>query len=147
MTDKEIVKILEYCSIEGAESCVLCPLFHKENCFQILSVGSLNIIKRQQAEINRQKAEIEKLQLSRKQKLKEIERLSNKCESVFLSHDEEIGQAKKRARAEAIKEFADKLSILIRKQLTTSTLEKKEAYCFCLYEIDKLLEETAGDTK
>lgn len=45
------------------------------------------------------------------------------------------------AKAEAVKEFAVRLTMQIQKQLPTVTLEKKEIIFFCLDEIDNLVKE------
>ena len=117
MTDKEIIKALECCIKLNAEPrnweiCKKdCP--YKFNCCdreKEISVEKdiLDLINRQQAENNRQKAEIEKLQLSRKQKLKEIEKLTINMNAFGLGMKREKERADT-IRAEAIKEFADRL--------------------------------------
>ena len=92
MTDNDIIKALECCKSSNTFiDCNECPYVEcltDKGCLGELLTHTLDLIKRQKAE---------------------IERLSDKCESVFLSHDEEIGQAKKQARAEAITEFAERL--------------------------------------
>lgn len=62
MTDKAIVKALKTCSTKGT-SCKDCPAFVKvdrSNCRNVL-VGSLDIINRQQAEIEKLKIENQSL--------------------------------------------------------------------------------------
>ena len=73
-------------------------------------------------EINRQNAEIKKLRYN--------------LEAVL---DERADHS------EAIKEFAEKSEKAILPQLCVSTLEKKEAYYFCLDVINNLLKEMVGD--
>ncbi len=88
-------------------------------------------------EINRQKTEIEELR----------ERISYMEESIDYSRKEydreydRLVQKLQQAKAEAIKEFAERLNRMVLSQLTSSTLEKKEAYYFCLNEIDNLVKE------
>jgi hypothetical protein len=86
MNDADIIKAFEFCYKDGR--CEGCPLVGDRFCESTLPEAILDLINRRNAE---------------------IERLTNKCESVFLCHDEEIGQAKKWARAEAITEFAERL--------------------------------------
>lgn len=58
MTDQDIIKSLEIC-YEQEEKCGLCPM-HKEEtlsgmCWNKLVIEALNLIRRQQTEINRLK--------------------------------------------------------------------------------------------
>lgn len=55
MTDTEIIKALEYCSM-GEAICFMCPLYNKtDHCVDMLAENALDIINRQQAEIERLK--------------------------------------------------------------------------------------------
>lgn len=88
MTDAEIIKCLQICSTYGGK-CTACPAYVKvdrSNCKQVL-VGALDIINRQQAEIERLTA-------------RNFE-LSEKGEKVCV--------ALKNAKSEARKEFAERL--------------------------------------
>ena len=81
-TDNEIIKALECCTTKGV-SCKDCPAFVKvdrSNCRQVL-IGALNII-------NRQKAEIERLQ------------------SGVIEQHNAITEMIKQAKVKAVKEFA-----------------------------------------
>lgn len=52
MTDTEIMKALECCSNDDNEVCVNnCPLYKTEECCEELPMLALNLISRQQAEI------------------------------------------------------------------------------------------------
>lgn len=55
MTDKEIIKALECCKPNNDEGCLNCPLADVPlpKCAEILSKESVNLINRQQAEIER----------------------------------------------------------------------------------------------
>lgn len=86
MTDNDIIKVLECClnldcKKSPMEICDPCPYFHEGNCTYLLKENALNLI-------NRQKAEIERLE----------KQLDSKCDRCIA-----------RDRAEAIKEFAEKL--------------------------------------
>lgn len=79
MTDEQIVKALEYCL--STNSCEECPICNTDNCGFVLMRNAFDLIERQQAEI---------------EDLREI---------VFTDRTEAI----KKLKAEAIKEFAEKL--------------------------------------
>lgn len=59
MTDNEIIKALEYCSDEGRKNCKNCPIYKVTNCFGTLSGETVDLINRQQSEIDRLKNENE----------------------------------------------------------------------------------------
>ena len=97
-TDEEIIKALECCCKDNYEGdCPKCPLQLNGNCNVILAEHALDLI-------NRQKAEIESLN----------DMLCGKVTSLAASI--EIAEAEERykayilsLKAEAIKEFADRL--------------------------------------
>lgn len=62
MTDNEIIKALECCKVGGV--CTTCPLFECKsgNCIAQLNVAALDLIKRQQAEVERYKGVIKILE-------------------------------------------------------------------------------------
>ena len=62
MTDEQVIKALEQCGNIIVSSCKDCPLHEKynANCVRELTKESLDLINRQQAEIDDLKAEIEK---------------------------------------------------------------------------------------
>ena len=56
MTDEQIVKALECCSI-GEAICFMCPLYNKtDHCVDVLTENAHDIINRQKAEIEKLKA-------------------------------------------------------------------------------------------
>jgi hypothetical protein len=83
MTDREIIQALELCD-KDPFYCVNCPFYKNRFCRKELKEKSLDLI-------NRQQAEIEKLEGA-------ISYLEGVCEST-----------PDKVRAEAIKEFAEKL--------------------------------------
>ena len=89
MTDNEIIKALECCSTPRILDCENCPYSHDYSC-EVLERDALDLI-------NRQKAEIE-----RKDRI---------LESYALQHgtatDKEV--LLRQAKAEAVREFADKI--------------------------------------
>ena len=113
MTDNEIIKALECCR---DCKCKDCPCHNKETdgCKELDEQDILDLINRQKATIERQikaiqegyaliekqKAEIERLKEERIERIRELTR---------TVYDKEIAEAK----AEAIKEFAEKLKDLL----------------------------------
>lgn len=88
MTDNEIIKALECCADEYIHSCDYCP-FEKE-----CNGDNLNLVKYALDLINRQKAEIEKLQTD-----------NSSMQSTLAKMSMGVEQAK----VNAIKEFAERL--------------------------------------
>lgn len=70
-----------------------------------------------------------------------LEEIGRRIKQYEKQLDAKCDRSIARDRAEAIKEFVERLERRILPQLTCSTLEKKEAYCFCLDEIDNLVKE------
>jgi 2-hydroxy-3-keto-5-methylthiopentenyl-1-phosphate phosphatase len=113
MTDNEIIKALECCS--HSQHCSQCPYFHNdEECIK-LEKYALDLINRQQAEIERE--------TSLRQQWQE------KCKE-FLAEKQYI-------KAEAIKEFAERLKANRTKLLFSSTGFNKQ--------IDNLVKEMVGE--
>ena len=146
MTDKEIIKALECCA--DLFDCISCPC--KDFCGDLgkLQQNALDLINRQQAEIERLTADneqYEKINLlianQRNYRDKEIECLENAVEMLNC----ELDMAKDcipEQRAEAIKEFAERL--------------KKEKHSVCAghgmsecvvseFNIDNLVKEMVGE--
>lgn len=103
MTDNEIIKAMENCMRNDAarRSCIRCDYFnYSNNCLDKLVNDALDLI-------NRQKAEIERLQ-------KENKILSVNSDTAFQdglneAQDLYAEQIKNEVRSEAITEFADRL--------------------------------------
>lgn len=122
MTDNEIIKALECCArlnyVDGWSICKTdCP--YKSKCFE--EEKGLNFLKDVLDLINRQRAEIERLD-------KEVDRLSQ----CVLYHDGQI--------ADAVKDFAERLK--------TCLYDKPSIFTQQRYivndEIDKLVKEMTG---
>lgn len=129
-TDEEIVKALECCLCDNSE-CLQCQNkeFCKIECDE-LTTKTLDLINRKMEEIERLKAEIERIQKAR---LKQAKFLAEQKAQKY-----ELIDKLSRAKTEAYKEFAEKL---------------KEKHCdIVLYgeivtvnTIDNLLKEMVGD--
>lgn len=97
-TDEEITKALECCAGVDKEMCHNCPLSREgwgETCIQIMARETFSMI-------SRQKAEIERLQ-------RKEQKVSVVCNSAMEHYDNLYEQAKEMLKAEAIKEFANRL--------------------------------------
>lgn len=92
MTDEQIVKAMEYCA--STKPCKECPICNKDNCAIALTRNAFDLIKRQQAEIERLHEVINGFEEQSHKELMEYMRLSEKYET---------------ARAEAVREFAERL--------------------------------------
>ena len=125
-TDEEIIKALELCNKPAdPEICENCPFCSDFKCLYILKANALKLI-------NRQKAEIEKLENARQK------------QAQFLS--EERGQKYElidkltQVKAEAYKEFAERL----KEKKLQSTLDAR----ICTTEmIENLLKEMVGENE
>ena len=110
MTDNEIIKALELCFSAGFKQCEECPLKSQQDemftCIKIKQKNALDLI-------NRQKAEIEKLQ-------KAI-----KVQDIMI---EQQDYKLKQAKSEAIKEFAKKVNPII-EQLVEIMFDDNQSKC------------------
>ena len=92
-TDDEVIKALECCK-QPIPMCHSCPIGEGDMCFDFMKEKAISII-------NRQKAEIERLK-----------KIGDDKTSEVLRHDASIRELHKQletAKAEAIKEFAERL--------------------------------------
>ncbi len=117
MTDNDIVKALECCDDEEVlHWCTGCPYYDKENdfCQEDLHRDALDLINRQKAKIeyykkNRDKCQEDAMFLAKKcdELQAEIERLKKEN-----NHFADIGKMYSEIKAEAVKEFAEKVNNL-----------------------------------
>jgi len=130
MTDNEIIKALERCSTTMAGECKECPLYKQvDNCTSKLTKDALDLI-------NRQKAEIERLQKENNDKFNKWEILDNRTKERYAELYEET---KVVVRAEAIKEFVERL-----KKIMITNSKTEDGYCEYEtedYYIDNLVKE------
>lgn len=140
MNDKDIIKALELCC--DKMKCNECP-YRDKNCLFVRDV--LNLINRQQAEIERLKAVEEAHREHNGQLRREIERLkkhSGKC--IYLSDDETTEycveaicpkyKTEEDIRAKAITEFVERL----KKEICT------KRFIFSFKDIDQIAKEMGG---
>jgi hypothetical protein len=126
-TEEQIKKALEKCLFKSVfGECEDCAFDGEKPCIPTLVKNVFDLI-------NYQEAKIERL----------------RKENAVLAENNHIlaTEYTATAKSEAIKEFAEMLKEVILPQLGISTMEKSEAYYFCLDEIDNLVEEMVGESK
>lgn len=126
MTETEIKKALECHKERELDTCGGCPYFNIDGCAYQLSEDALDLINRKEAKIDRLEQNLKEAHIDIREQMAEVERLK----SVEESHREQNGELRtaverlnienlqmiasikgleERARAEAIKEFAERL--------------------------------------
>ena len=110
MSDNEIKKALECCSEPAGKCCCeVCPLHHREDsCTTALIKMAVELVNRQQAEIERLERNFKAAKVDAKLKKQEIERFVVKqyaLKAVIKRYEKDL----KKAKSEAIKEFAERL--------------------------------------
>ena len=153
MTDNEIIKALECCS-DITFRCDGCPLQHLKysECYELMTRSTLNLINRQQAEIERlQKQDKVAEEIIREQADKifnlqsENDRLTDRNRALSEKADNSI-IACISARAEAVKEFAERLKEH-KIDIDVSFGYGREVYteAVAVIEIDNLVKEMVGE--
>lgn len=155
MTDNEIIKALECCSKN-----ILCgqyPLKEKNNCINKLSAYALELISRQQAEIERLHDEVSKTR--RKALLEASSKFAGHsdyhgdtilCKLICMAEGKEVEIAKpldkSEIKSESVKEFVKE-----HKEIMRSFLDDDNEFLmkWCEYEVntDNLVKEMVGDTE
>lgn len=125
-TDSEIVKALECCIGDtDGKDCFGCPLYEIDDCQAHLNLAALDLI-------NRQKAEIERLR-------EEKSKLENKIDEIYPLVMQ-LPNAMQQAKAEAYKEFAERLKDM-HKHNTTSVVSLVTVFD----NINNLVKEMVGE--
>lgn len=83
MTDNEIKNSLECCAKNKREFCFCCCLHKTSDCIKILNAASLDLINRQQAEIENYSHNNEKLVVENLQMIKSIKHLKSNTIKEF----------------------------------------------------------------
>ena len=155
MTDNEIIKTLECCSKNIL--CGQCPLKEKNNCINKLSAYALELISRQQAEIERLHDEVSKTR--RKALLEASSKFAGHsdyhgdtilCKLICMAEGKEVEIAKpldkSEIKSESVKEFVKE-----HKEIMRSFLDDDNEFLmkWCEYEVntDNLVKEMVGDTE
>ena len=114
MTDEQIVEALKYCS-KGETICFMCPLYNKtDHCVDMLAKNALDLINRQQAEIER------------------LEKIRKADDNLITS----LNKCYETAKAEAIKEFISCATDLCYKEFENN-LEVAHTFASILTEAQK----------
>lgn len=155
MTDNEIIKALECCSKNIL--CGQCPLKEKNNCINKLSAYALELIGRQQAEIERLHDEVSKTR--RKALLEASSKFAGHsdyhgdtilCKLICMAEGKEVEIAKpldkSEIKSEAVKEFVKEHKEIMRLFLDD---DNEFLMKWCEYEVntDNLVKEMVGDTE
>lgn len=157
MTDNEIIKTLECCSKNIL--CAQCPLNEKSSCINKLSTYALDLITRQQAEIEMLKDEASKAR--RKALLEASSKFAGHsdyhgdtilCKLICMAEGKEVEIAKSLDKSEiksgAIKEFAERLKE--KAYIFESGFEANEdriVKVVTLKDIDNLVKEMVDDAE
>ncbi len=133
LTDKEIIKALECCGNLDVNGCHCCPLHEMKSpeCLSKLCAESVDLINRQQAEIERVKSGCKRL----------VEKQNLYKENMQATREWQIEQAK----AETIKEFAERCK---EKQFCFGSLKGVELvsiYAVEIKDVDNLVKEMVGE--
>ena len=159
MTDKEIIRALECCSSDEAMICEECPL--NEECYNDelpLAELALDIINRQQEQLEAAIAGQGTLQKTLAEKNAEIERRKNNlfCKVVIDEEEmrniinEKVAEFEldiESIKSEAIKEFADLAIKAICEKVSAPTPTESYIVEKCIEAIDNLVKEMVGDAE
>lgn len=160
LTDKDIIKALECCNVET--DCKRCPLYkeHSANCIDIACKNALDLINRQQLEIENLKVENQSLRTAAnslkmhyEEAQAQIERLEKETKDKERAYNDEfllrkewqtkcreLLKEKQTVKSEVIKEFAERL-----KEYATQGFWETDAYVGA-EQIDNLVKELVGDS-
>lgn len=143
MTDNEIITALGHCS--NTRTCPgeheQCPYANKDECINALCRDTLELINRQKAEIERLTAR--NFELSEKGE-KVCIALKNHIAEDGKKVDERIAEVGKTIKAEAVKEFAERLKL---RAYTECSITGYKYQVIQIEEIDDLLKEMVGEDK
>jgi hypothetical protein len=166
MTDNEIIKALERCNRPaGQHNCKNCPYYQsKGRCTTNLLNDTIDLINRQQAEIVSLKNKVELLEMEKEMSKKDRDKATAYAMDIIKKQDVEIERlternfelaekgekvviAYKTAKAEAIKEFAERLKALDRLDVDVSYGYGREHYteAIAVNLIDNLVKEMVGE--
>ena len=131
MTDNEIIKAVECCT--GNTKCCECPMFRTPNCMNKAFGYALDLI-------NRQKAEIERLEKENKDK--ERAYTDEYClRKEWQSKCRDLLEEKQTVKSKSIKEFAEKLKERLTGIGRSTTYGNFEYGTIKSYELDSLVKE------
>lgn len=144
MNDNEIIKAVECCCVAEQQICreSKCPLFGNGNCFTELAINVRDLINRQKAEIEQLTQNLKFVRGTVERQKRENEILCQNADTAFqdgLNEAQDLyrEQIKSEVKAEAIKEFAERL----KEKVKVNNLGDGFVYA---WEINNLVKEMVG---
>lgn len=169
MADKDIIQVLQYIVENGSGACDKCPVFpcgkikdYEDNqCSRFIAEKALDLINRQKAEIERLQKEanlvsiqFQDMQERQEESQAEIDKLNAENmltmseRNAFRTSFYEILKQLKTAKSEAIKEFAERLKETITNEIDTYYNSNGGGYYLAedtIEDIDNLVKQMAGE--
>ena len=140
MTDDEIIKALECCCFTDIKACEECPLYHTFDCSFVIIDKTLDLVNRQNAEIERLKQENKEycednriIAYQRNQRDKEIRALHNQLNGLNFMD--------KQIKTESVKKFAEKLKDSADKTRIKNMETEKVVFYMDEFKLDNLIKE------
>ena len=140
MTDDEIIKALECCCFTDTKACEECPLYHTFDCSFVIIDKTLDLVNRQNAEIERLKQENKEycednriIAYQRNQRDKEIRALHNQLNGLNFMD--------KQIKSESVKKFAEKLKDSADKTRIKNMETEKVVFYMDEFKLDNLIKE------
>ena len=142
MTDDEIIKALECCDFTDIKACEECPLYHTFDCSFVIIDKTLDLVNRQNTEIERLKQENKEycednriIAYQRNQRDKEIRALHNQLNGLNFMD--------KQIKSESVKKFAEKLKDSADKTRIKNMETEKVVFYMDEFKLDNLVKEMA----
>ena len=140
MTDDEIITALECCDFTDIKACEECPLYNTFDCSFVIIDKTLDLVNRQNAEIERLKQENKEycednriIAYQRNQRDKEIRALHNQLNGLNFMD--------KQIKSESVKKFAGKLKDSADKTRIKNMETEKVVFYMDEFKLDKLVKE------
>lgn len=147
LTDKEIIQTLNRCSKGiGCFGCAKAYM-HSANCIRILEAECLDIINRQKSEIKKLKSNYSKLCKYTEKKELELAEINADISWFREAKISRLAPAIKEIKAEACKEFAERLKQHKRKIKGFDLNEEFWDYAVLAEDIENTLIEVVGEVK
>ena len=156
MTDNEIIKVLECCVSAKCICPHTCPMLKNKECLTSLRKNALDLITRQQAEIERLQKEVnlvsmqfQDIQERQEESQAEIDKLNAENmltmseRNAFRNSFYEVSKQLKIAKSEAFKEFAEKLKEFMHNKF--KALDEYEFEYITERDIDNFVKEMVGE--
>ena len=141
MTDNDIIKALECCTVcSSIETCGECPYVEcptRKGCVGEMVKDALDLINRLQYDVEIKESVIKTLFVDIDKKKAEIERLQNAYKQCAWERDIFLDELKT-AKSEAIKEFAERLK-------EEATVDDDSTWWVANIDIDNLVKEMVGE--